>query len=101
METKIISKRSNSTSHGAAKAPLASELDYGEIAINYHSGVERIFLKNDSDEVVGFVNENDISNLVSGSGVNSIVKLYQSEYDALPTKLDNVFYIVEPDVISA
>ena len=146
---KVLNKRSNDISGGYAKSPTANNLEYGEIAVSYHDGVEKLFIKNDNNQIISFptdeqvtssLNEKqdvindlstirsgaalgatayqkpsggipapdiaegvipDVSNMVSGDGVTSIVKLYQSEYDALPVKSDSVFYIVKPDVISA
>ncbi|WP_321425009.1 hypothetical protein [uncultured Bacteroides sp.] len=40
-------------------APLAASLDYGEININYKKGNEKIFIKNDANEVVG-LNDFDV-----------------------------------------
>lgn len=43
-------KRSNKTNH----FPTADNIEYGEIAINYKTGEEKIFIKNDKDEIVYF-----------------------------------------------
>ena len=60
---KILNKRSNAvvTDGGAEspKKPTSSQLDNGEIAVNYHKGMERLFIKNDNDEVVDFVSKNE------------------------------------------
>ena len=47
--------------NGQPKLPLASDLQYGEIAINYHKGTETVSLKNDDDEIVLFHDEVEIS----------------------------------------
>ena len=58
---KVLNKRSNQTvSGGAPKAPVANGIDYGEIAINYHEGVEKIFVKNDGDSIVAFSSDEQI-----------------------------------------
>lgn len=44
------------------KLPTEDKLVYGEIAINYHKGVETISLKNDNDEIVSFHDEVEILN---------------------------------------
>lgn len=47
--------------NGQPKLPLASELQYGELAINYHKGAETVSLKNDVGEIVLFHDEVEIS----------------------------------------
>ncbi len=44
-----------------AKRPTAQNLIDGEIAVNYKKGHETLTIKNDADEIVGFVNENDFN----------------------------------------
>jgi len=46
---------------GQPKLPLASELQYGELAINYHKGTETVSFKNDENEIVLFHDEVEIS----------------------------------------
>ena len=43
----------------ANKVPAASDLLYGEIAINYAKGSESIYIKNSDNEIVPFVNKNE------------------------------------------
>ena len=47
-------KRSNKTNH----FPTAADIEYGEFAVNYKSGEEKIFIKNDKDEIVYFSPQN-------------------------------------------
>ena len=65
---KILNKRSNAvvTEEGveSPKKPTSSQLDNGEIAVNYHKGVERMFMKNDNDEVVEFVSKDKTEEVV-------------------------------------
>ena len=49
---KIQLKRSNVLDGGAAKAPTASQLEYGELAVNYAASAPTIFLKNSNDAVI-------------------------------------------------
>ena len=53
----LIHVKSNQTATGTSdpKAPLASDLSYGEIAINYLADKERMFIKNSNNEIVSFV----------------------------------------------
>lgn len=46
-----------------AKRPTSDKILVGEIAINYKKGHETITIKNDNDEIVGFVNEKDFKTL--------------------------------------
>lgn len=41
--------------------PKVSEIEYGEIAINYKKDEEKIFIKNDNDELVTFVSDKIIA----------------------------------------
>ncbi len=67
----VLLKRSNETlSEGEGKIPQPIDLEYGEIALNYHEGTEGLFIKNDSDEIVTFGPREDIWE--KGSGENSV-----------------------------
>jgi hypothetical protein len=46
MSNKILHKRSSILNEGNAKLPASSDLEYGEIAINYAKGHETISIKN-------------------------------------------------------
>ena len=46
--------RSNELSGTDPKTPSSGDVQYGEIAINYHSGTETLFLRNDADQIVSF-----------------------------------------------
>lgn len=53
MSITVLNKRSNVVlEDGSPKIPTADQLNYGEIAINYASGVETLSTKNADDEVV-------------------------------------------------
>lgn len=55
MSKKILLKRSSAvTDEGSAKLPEASDLRYGELALNYASGYETLSLKNSDNEIIGF-----------------------------------------------
>lgn len=49
----VNSNELNYTGNGA-KNPQITDLNYGEIAINYKSGYETIFIKNDTDTIIPF-----------------------------------------------
>ena len=65
---KILNKRSNDvvTDGGVEtpKKPTSSQLDNGEIAVNYHKGTERLFMKNDNEEVVDFISKDKTEEVV-------------------------------------
>ncbi len=52
---KILHLKRNSTS---SPAPGTGDLDYGEIAINYHADVSKIYFK-DSDDEIKAINSGD------------------------------------------
>ena len=52
---KILHLKRSSTS---SAAPSAGDLDYGEIAINYHADVSKIYFK-DSDDTIKVINSGD------------------------------------------
>lgn len=47
---RVLHKRTNTSNN----IPSPSSLNYGEIAINYKMGEERIFIKNDNNDIVIF-----------------------------------------------
>ena len=49
---KLQLKRSNVLTSGAAKVPTASQLEYGELAINYNNSDPAIFLKDSNNNVI-------------------------------------------------
>lgn len=52
----LLLKRSNVvTEDNMAKSPNADQLEFGELALNYASGYETLFVKNSDGEVVGIM----------------------------------------------
>ena len=49
---KIQLKRSNVLDGGSAKPPLADQMEYGELAVNYNNTEPTIFLKTSTNEIV-------------------------------------------------
>ena len=49
---KLQLKRSNVLNSGAAKEPTASQLEYGELAINYSKDDPAIFLKDSNNNII-------------------------------------------------
>ena len=50
----LIHKNSNVTTNGNPKLPTSSQIEYGELAINYAKDKETISLKNANNEIVSF-----------------------------------------------
>lgn len=69
-------KRSNQSNH----IPTAEAIKHGEFAINYKAGEERVFIKNDEDNIVEFRSNN----------------YYTSEFEKLKTNTELKFYCIEP-----
>ena len=55
---KIQLKRSNVLESGAAKAPTAAQMEYGELAVNYNSGDPALFIKDSADGIIRISNMN-------------------------------------------
>lgn len=58
-------KKSSVVTEGIPKQPTADQIDYGEIAVNYADGYERLFIKNSSNEIIDFKNGEYIDNALS------------------------------------
>ena len=67
---KLQLKRSNVLVNGAAKTPTASQLDFGELAINYSANDPVIFLKDSNNQVIRIsgIGLPDLSDSSSQSG---------------------------------
>ena len=72
---KIQLKRSNVLEGGAAKAPTAAQMEYGELAINYNSTDPVIFIKDSSNGVVRLTNNQQVGdgqiNIDPGMGLQA------------------------------
>ena len=69
---KIQLKRSNVLQSGAAKEPTASQLEYGELAINYNNSDPAIFLKDSNNNIirisgVGNIADDGLTNVPDGT----------------------------------
>ena len=49
---KIQLKRSNVLEGGSAKAPTASQMEYGELAVNYNESDPVLFIKDSNDQII-------------------------------------------------
>lgn len=70
-QQEILFKRSDEK----GKVPTQTDINYGELAINYAKDSEELFIKNSSDEIVGFATkkyvDDSIANLNIGGGGSS------------------------------
>lgn len=69
---KIQLKRSNVLQSGSAKEPLASQLEYGELAVNYNNTDPAIFIKDSNNNIirisgVGNIADDGLTNVPSGT----------------------------------
>lgn len=64
---KVLHKRSVTVENELPKLPTSSQLEYGELAINYADGYETISIKNNNNEIVTFSNDNTIQKMINDS----------------------------------
>ena len=62
---KIKHKHKSSTN-----TPKSTSFDYGEIGINYKTGNERIYIKNDNNQIVEFIPSTNTKSLVTFEGTS-------------------------------
>lgn len=87
MGQKIFNKRSSViTDDGSPKLPSSSQLDYGEIAINYADGAETISLKNSANEIVEFKSKEFIVSSISNVK-NELIANYENADTVLKNDL--------------
>ena len=76
---RIQLKRSSVLSSGAAKEPLNTQMEYGELAVNFNTADPCIFLKDSGDNIIRIAGEGsagggiDVDDL--GNGQRSMVKV--------------------------
>ena len=71
-----IKKIQNKRSKTKGYMPTSSQLDDGEIAINYFDGDEQIFIRNEGHDIVNFrTDEQNHNNFVDSSGDTMTGKL--------------------------
>ena len=79
-------KRSSALTNGQPKLPTASQIGYGEIAINFAEGHETLSIKNSNDEIATFSSDSVLAGkyIESGAVVNAIsavsVTMEENEY---------------------
>lgn len=75
-----------------AKRPTADKLVEGEIAVNYLKGHETLMIKNTEDEIVGFVNENELyeTQEIIAKGLGKLKEESSSNFSNLEERVTNV-----------
>ena len=57
---KIQLKRSNVLESGKAKAPTSTQMEYGELAVNYNTSDPVIFIKDSDNSIIRLTNINQV-----------------------------------------
>lgn len=71
-QQEILFKRSDEK----GKVPSQTDINYGELAINYAKDSEELFIKNSSDEIVGFATKNYVDEKVKKLITNTELKFF-------------------------
>jgi len=64
--------KSKVVEEGSPKLPASSQIELGELAINYAKGYETLSIKNESGDVVTFKSDNQLTGIVQTQIDNSI-----------------------------
>ena len=84
---KIQLKRSNVLDGGKAKAPTASQMEYGEIAVNYNTQDPTLFIKDSANGIIAitaFDNSDVEAELIRLDGEIEVIK---DIIDVIPSPL--------------
>lgn len=76
----------------SGKTPATSSIQYGEIAVSYAKGYERLFIKNSKDEIIEFEPRRDVNIVKNATFTNGFIESVDSEC---------VWEIPYDDIISA
>lgn len=101
MGNKILHKRSASLIDGKAKLPLSTDLDYGELAVNYAKGQETILLKNNENNIIEFKSKDYIENTYyTKIETDNILSEYVSE-DIVKQMIKEAIKRIDAGIITA
>lgn len=83
---KVINKNSKKID----AIPDASDIGYGEIAVNYNAENPKILIKDNNNSIVGFLSEKQINSEINGvnskiSGLSTNIDNNKSSIDSLKT----------------
>ena len=65
---KIRIKRSNVVTNSVAKAPTASQMDFGELAVNYNTFDPVLFIKDSNNDIIRLTGNNLITSVFGNTG---------------------------------
>jgi len=88
--------------NGTPKLPTSSQIEYGEIAINYADGYETLAIKNSENEIIPFANSitmmDYVDTAVSGaiSGINEVSIVYSG--DPAPTSGSDIEIFIDENI---
>ena len=77
----VCHKRSSVVTDGIPKQPTTDQIDYGEIAVNYADGSERLFIKNSSNEIIDFK---------TGEYVDNALNIHNNRITALENNVNGL-----------
>ena len=78
----IIHKNSSVVVDGAPKLPTSSQVEYGELAVNYAKGLETISLKNSNNEIVTFSSDNNFVKIADFDETEHAIAASLNDLDA-------------------
>lgn len=81
----IIHKHSDVVTNGQPKLPTSSQIEYGELAINYAKGNETIAMKNSNNEIVTFG-----SNFVSQEDFEEVEFVVASTFSYIQGEIEDI-----------
>ena len=99
LKSKVVETTTvNGITVSTPKLPTAAQLWEGEIAVNFAKGYERLSIKNDQNEIVSFLNENEIyeNERVTSFALNDLNIRLNNVYTNVYTK-DDVYTQTEID----
>lgn len=99
----LIHKNSSVTINGSPKLPTSSQIEYGEIAVNYAKGGETISIKNANNEIVTFKPSDNFATkeeleeieLGTATALNDLNDRISSSGDDIDAELTELAQIVE------
>jgi len=94
---KIQLKRSNVLENGKAKTPTASQMEYGEVAVNYNSQDPTLFIKDSSNGIVAITSFDNSEVEAELIRLNDEINRIDGEIEVLPSPLDSPAF--QPDTL--
>ena len=75
-----IKSKQHGEDKNSPKLPTCDQLSYGEIAINYGDGIETLAIRNENDEIIKFIPEARVQEIVDKrvrEATNEILKKFE------------------------